>query len=1037
MADLIDIGFRFQGAEQGAKDLEKLKQETEKLNNEQKKAETSVKSYSAQIKALRLELIALGNRTKENATEYDNLSKRIRELDDAQEDLLIGTGQLDDQLSALPGPVGKLSSLFKTYDIALKNVKGAKVALIKQFPILKNAIAATGFGALVVLLGLVVASVGKALGSFKPLQAALERFGIAIGLVEKLLEPLVNLFGTFFANAIDQTARAIASLTGNLDEYNKAVEQATSKEKLKKQLEQEAALWELNKDKFSQFEQDKGNAAQANLKRIQEINDLEGLSAEERDARKIASEQLYQRDLLRAKEDENKRKVEFQKKEAERIKKSKELTQEQIDKIKELNQITLNALNDQITLLAARGIEQFEGVRQYDELNRRLQFFGSVLENAKTQLEKFETQINNFTIKKDEGLPLLNKALDEANKNFKDAFKSADLLAFSTAIKKTTDEFATLDELLDPKVIRNNAKTSFEIFENSLSEIFNELLEKKDLFVKDIEGPFRAVVRNYSVLLQVFKETGFKEYDALITAVEKRDDAFRKGSRTQEVKAGDELKEIRDKFLAQYIKRQVEAAEATTKTQKEQKQFALEFIALGKKTDENAKEWDRLNARVGEYIQVIGNAGKSTFDNLTENILSIKAFKNGVQDVNEEFKKTETAIQKAFKQGTLNAFIQQDLEGTTSELEKINENLIKTKRTLDDAFYVGKETPETIMDQINALPPNLNPILDGLIKIQKQNGLLGLSFGEMVDKSKVITTIPIDDLRLQAEEAVKAIQALVATMGSGFTISAETAQLLLDKLLQKRTEAQVILERLDTEYLGSQYDQQMAALENQRLIDIQLLKDKKATQEQLTKLEEIYAEKRKDIQGRTNLFVLNSTGEIMGNVAELFGEHTTAFKTLKYFEAIVAAISSSVQAYESALTYGGPAGPVLAPILAASTFYAQQRQAMKILQTPEPEFKPTAAPGPGGLFGRDGGLVFGRTHEQGGVQAELEGGEFILNRRSMMIPGVADLALRLNNLDQNMMTTTSQPQVIKTYVLSGEITTAQKADKRIRDLSRL
>jgi hypothetical protein len=89
------------------------------------------------------------------------------------------------------------------------------------------------------------------------------------------------------------------------------------------------------------------------------------------------------------------------------------------------------------------------------------------------------------------------------------------------------------------------------------------------------------------------------------------------------------------------------------------------------------------------------------------------------------------------------------------------------------------------------------------------------------------------------------------------------------------------------------------------------------------------------------------------------------------------------------------------------------------------------------LLGREGGLVFGRTHEQGGVNAELEGGEFILNRRTMMIPGVADLALRLNNLDPNTPQTHGSSQVVKAYVLSGEITTAQKADKRIRDLSRL
>ena len=117
MADLINIGFRVSGGDKAAEDVKKITEETKKLGEENKKTEQAVKSYSAQIKALRLQLISLGERTKENAQQYDNLSESIRTLDDAQEDLLIGTGQLDDQLSALPGPVGNLASSFKSFDI--------------------------------------------------------------------------------------------------------------------------------------------------------------------------------------------------------------------------------------------------------------------------------------------------------------------------------------------------------------------------------------------------------------------------------------------------------------------------------------------------------------------------------------------------------------------------------------------------------------------------------------------------------------------------------------------------------------------------------------------------------------------------------------------------------------------------------------------------------------------------------------------------------------------------------------------------------
>ena len=1003
MADLIDIGFRVQGAKEASDSIKDLTNETQKLEGEQKKAQTGVKSYAAQIKALRLELISLGKRTKENAEQYDSLSSNIKDLSEKQEDLVIGTKKLDEQLSALPGPLGRVGSLFQNFEGIVKNVRGAKIALIKQFPILKNAIAATGIGALVIVFGLLVAAVMKAFNSFKPLQDAVGRLGVAFELVEKLVQPIINLIGTGLTKAVDFAARSIAFLTGNLAEYNKEIANKKATEDLRSNLNQQAALWELNKDKFTQVERDKRDAYFANLERFKQIDEEEGLSTEQKNERKRASNALYQRDLTRADQDEKKRKDDLAKAERERIKKSKELTSEQIEKIKELNQTTLKALNDQITLLAARGIDQFEGVKQYEELNRRLQFFSSILENAKTQLERFETQINNFTIKKDEGLPLLIGALDETKRKFEEAFTGPTIANITDGIRRIDGEFGDMTE-----EIAKSSKNDLEQFEKSLEQIFNQLVEKKDLFVKDIEGPFRSVIRNYAVILESLKKIGFDNYNELIDAIEKRDDAFRKGSRSQELATQETLNKIRTKFIDQYIQRQIDLAGGQNKVNK-------------------------------DLVKGFRDAGEAQFDAIAGNILQIKAFKDGVIEVNKEFKQTETAIQQAFRKGTLNAFIQQDLEGTSLELEKIIEKLIETKRNLDDAFYIGNEPEESIMKQINELPPALNPILDKIIKLQSENGLLGLSFQQMVDKSKVIKDIPIEQLKTEAEEAVKAIQALVATMGSGFTISAETAQLLLNKLLERRTSAQVILKQLDTEYLGGQYEQQLAALENQRLIDIQLLKDKQATQEQLTQLEEIYTKRRKQIQGNYNMFVLNSSAQILGNIGGLFEEHTTAFKGLKYFEALITAIASSVQAYNSALQYGGPAGPVLAPILAATTFAAQQRQAMKILETPEPQSK-TGGGGAGytgGLLGREGGLVFGRTHEQGGVNAELEGGEFILNRRTMMIPGVADLALRLNNMDPLTPQTQSTPPVVKAYVLSGEMTTAQKADKRIRDLSRL
>lgn len=49
---------------------------------------------------------------------------------------------------------------------------------------------------------------------------------------------------------------------------------------------------------------------------------------------------------------------------------------------------------------------------------------------------------------------------------------------------------------------------------------------------------------------------------------------------------------------------------------------------------------------------------------------------------------------------------------------------------------------------------------------------------------------------------------------------------------------------------------------------------------------------------------------------------------------------------------------------------------------------------------RLGGPVFGPSHESGGVDRNLEGGEFVINAQSMKVPGVAQLANSLNRTGQ-------------------------------------
>jgi len=100
---------------------------------------------------------------------------------------------------------------------------------------------------------------------------------------------------------------------------------------------------------------------------------------------------------------------------------------------------------------------------------------------------------------------------------------------------------------------------------------------------------------------------------------------------------------------------------------------------------------------------------------------------------------------------------------------------------------------------------------------------------------------------------------------------------------------------------------------------------------------------------------------------------------------------------------------------------------------------------------RQGGLLTGRSHAQGGIMSpfgELEGGEFIVNRNATqsflpMLEQMNSLGQgeqrsmgNLSSEQENAMMGQKQP-VIKTYVVASEMSSQQEANKRISDIARL
>jgi len=305
---------------------EEVKETGDAIQNQGKKTEESGKkteSYAKQIKEARIQLIALGERTADNAEQYDYLTSRIQQLSDKQEDLQFGTKKLDDALSAIPGPIGQAASAFKGLDDGLKNLKSALSTLqrdfkgtlptvdgikkgfsdfgdsIKNFKIsdlskgfkslmptldgvkggllnVGKALAATGIGAIAILVGLLVAAFVKLLATSKPIQDALGRFGTLFETLMDGIKPVVDIIANGLVAAMDGLSKALAFVTGNLDEYNKKLADKKAADDAKNNLARLQRDFEANGDKYDEYTQRKMKADLDYQAKVQELREAIG-----------------------------------------------------------------------------------------------------------------------------------------------------------------------------------------------------------------------------------------------------------------------------------------------------------------------------------------------------------------------------------------------------------------------------------------------------------------------------------------------------------------------------------------------------------------------------------------------------------------------------------------------------------------------------------------------------------------------------------------------------------------------------------------
>jgi hypothetical protein len=250
------------------------------------------------------------------------------------------------------------------------------------------------------------------------------------------------------------------------------------------------------------------------------------------------------------------------------------------------------------------------------------------------------------------------------------------------------------------------------------------------------------------------------------------------------------------------------------------------------------------------------------------------------------------------------------------------------------------------------------------------------------------------------------------------------------------------------------------------------LENTELTEEAKTAIQKKYAEQRKQLRqeevasiGQTISATIDALAAVTTALASGYDEEAKtsqeAFekrKKLQVATAVMSAASGIVQILTQPSTLPSPFDWIVKGINAVALGIATAINIKKInatqFQAPNAgAASSTAASAPTGSKFADGGLLMGPSHSEGGIKTrmgELEGGEYVINRRSTasflpMLHAInsagkrkyaeGGMAASMDQL-QTIMANQATP-IVKTYVVASDVYSQAQADKKIADLARL
>ena len=123
------------------------------LGNEAEGAGGKFKSLRGQIRETTVQLQKLADEGKSGTAEFEKLRTKLDELNDAQDKVNFQAGQFDDQLAALPGPIGQVGGAIRGFNeglnkfsLGFKLALGAVTLIVGAFAAFKESLSRTEEG---------------------------------------------------------------------------------------------------------------------------------------------------------------------------------------------------------------------------------------------------------------------------------------------------------------------------------------------------------------------------------------------------------------------------------------------------------------------------------------------------------------------------------------------------------------------------------------------------------------------------------------------------------------------------------------------------------------------------------------------------------------------------------------------------------------------------------------------------------------------------------------------------------------------------